>query len=228
MTAKRANLAALAEDLLCGSCRTRPRVANRQVCRECRRQAEERDLQARSQLLPNRGASNHQQAGISAASTRKARAVSSPPGRAMVPARQVLPTPTKRTRPGDMAEPFTVKAWASAGARWLSKFLGAKPTEQRERAERAMAAEHTVKHAGYARVTYGQVPLIAFYPRSNEDLSHAHWGLERQGVLVDSVDLFGDIRDVKRLCEFCGARVRVPCENVSKANSCRNRSRGNR
>ena len=218
----------LAEDLRCVKCHVRPRVANRQVCRECRRQAEERDLQARSQLLPNRGASNHQQAGISAASTRKARAASSPTGKALVPAPPVQPVPVKPKRPDGMTEPYTVKAWASAGARWLSKFLGAKPTEQRERAERAMAAEHTVKHAGFARVTYGQVPLIAFYPRSNEDLSHAHWGLERQGVQVDSVDLFGDIRDVKRLCEFCGARVRVPCENVSKANSCRNRSRGNR
>ena len=29
------------------------------------------------------------------------------------------------------------------------------------------------------------------------------------------VDAFGDVQDVKRLCEFCGARVRVPC-NASR------------
>ena len=61
MTVKPDKLRQVAEDLRCVKCQVRPRVANRQVCRECRRQAEERDLQARAQLLPNRGASNHQQ-----------------------------------------------------------------------------------------------------------------------------------------------------------------------
>jgi hypothetical protein len=73
-------------------------------------------------------------------------------------------------------------------ARWLNKFLGAKPAEQREKAERAMAAEHVVQHVDHCRVTYGGVPQIVLFPRTNEDLSHAHWGLERQGVRIDMVD----------------------------------------
>jgi hypothetical protein len=77
---------------------------------------------------------------------------------------------------------------------------------------------------GFARITYGTVPLAALYPRTNQDLAVVQWGLERQGVRIDMVDTFGDVQDVKRLCEFCGARVRVPC-NASKANACRNRSR---
>jgi len=60
----------LAEDLLCAACRTRPRVANRQVCRECLRLAEERERHARSRLIPNSGRSNHQQAGASISAVR--------------------------------------------------------------------------------------------------------------------------------------------------------------
>jgi hypothetical protein len=217
MTGKTDQLKRLAEDLRCANCRSRPRIANRQVCRECLRLAEERERKARSRLVPNPGRSNHQQA----AASRARKPPAAPTGKALVPARSVQPVP-QRTR--DTGEPFTLKTWAAMGARWLTQFLRAKPVEQREKAERAMAAEHVTQNIGFARLTYGTVPIAALYPRSNQELAVVQWGLERQGVKIDMIETFGDVQDVKTLCTFCGARVRVPCTEA-RAQSCRNRSR---
>jgi hypothetical protein len=222
MTSGKADrLKKLASELLCVKCQTRPRLANRQRCRKCLKIDTERELAARPHLLAARGGatSNHQKGASTAPTT--------PTGKALVAARRVQPAPAKQTRqlqPLEMEKPFTLKQWASMGARWLSKFLRAKPAEQREKADRAMAAEHAMQNVGFARITYGTVPLAALYPRTNQDLAVVQWGLERQGVRIDTVDAFGDVQDVKRLCEFCNARVRVPCTE-SRAQSCRNRSR---
>jgi len=230
VTRKPDQLKRLAEDLLCPKCRERPRLASAQRCRECLRADTERELAARPHLVAGRssGKSNHQQTGASRASTRKAAAtVPTPTGKALVPVRPVQPMAakqTRQTRPQEMEKPFTLKQWASMGAKWLTKFLRAKPAEQREKAERAMAAEHAVQNVGFARITYGTVPLAALYPKTNQELAVVQWGLERQGVRIGTVDTFGDVQDVKRLCEFCDARVRVPCTE-SRAQSCRNRLR---
>jgi hypothetical protein len=214
----------VAVELACAKCHINPRFGSLARCKQCLKADADAERVARERLLPAQTAARSARQQGAASRVRKPPAV--PTGRALVPARPVQPVPKQTHRHG-MDEPFTLKTWAAMGARWLSRFLGAKPAEQREKAERAMAAEHTVQNAGFARITYGEVPLIALYPESNEHLSQAHWGLERQGVRIDTVDVLGDIRDVKRLCPHCDARVRVPC-NDSRANSCPNRSRGNR
>jgi hypothetical protein len=217
VTSKPDQLKRLAEDLLCAGCRTRPRIANRQVCRQCLRQAEERELAVRSRLIPNPGRRNHQQAGASASATRKARRAAG--GKELVPARSVQPTPQQ-----DKDKPFSVQTWAAMSARWLSRFLGAKPAEQRAKAARAMAAEHVAQNVGFARLSYGAVPMAALYPRTNQELAIVQWGLERQGVKIDMIEANGSVEDVKSLCTFCGARVQVPCTEA-RSQSCRNRSR---
>jgi hypothetical protein len=220
MTSGKADrLRKVAGAVVCAKCETNPRFGSLARCKACLKADAEAERVARERLPSVQPAakSNHQQAG--AARARKPPAA--PTGKALVPARPVQPV-AKQTR--DTGDLFTAKSWAAMAARWLNKFLGATPPEQREKAERAMAAEHTVRHVDHARVTYGGVPQIVLFPRTNEDLAHAHWGLEREGMRIDMVDTFGSVEDVKRLCEFCGARVRVPC-NASRANACRNRSR---
>jgi hypothetical protein len=51
-----------------------------------------------------------------------------------------------------MEKPFTLKQWASMGARWLTQSLRAKPAEQREKADRAMAAEHAMQNVWLAAI----------------------------------------------------------------------------
>jgi hypothetical protein len=106
MTGKPDQLKRLAEDLRCAKCQTRPRIANRQVCRECLRQAEERERQSRSRLLPNRGQFNHEQAGASASATSKARTART----AVSPSRPVPSAPAK-IHPRQPPEPMTAKSW---------------------------------------------------------------------------------------------------------------------
>jgi len=55
--------------------------------------------------------------GVSIIKPRNRRATSLAAGKALVPARPLQPMLAKRTQPGDMGEPLTVKAWASMGAR---------------------------------------------------------------------------------------------------------------
>ena len=50
-------------------------------------------------------------------------------------------------------DPIDFRGSYRLALRWLSRFLGAKPAEQREKADRAMAAEHTVQNVGFARIT---------------------------------------------------------------------------
>jgi hypothetical protein len=222
MTSGKADrLRKVAVDVTCAKCHVNPRFGSLARCKQCLKADADAERVARERLSPAQPVARSTRQQGAASRARKPPAV--PTGRELVPARSAQPVPKQPRRHG-MDEPFTLKTWAAMGARWLSRFLGAKPAEQREKAERAMAAEHVAQHIDHVRVTYGNVPLIAMYPSSNEDLSHAHWGLERQGVRVDVVDPFGSVEDVKRLCEFCGARVRVPC-NASRANACRNRSR---
>ena len=220
MTSGKADrLQKVADDVVCTKCHINPRFGSLARCKACLKLDAEAERTARERLLPPQQAarSNRQQA--SGARARKP--AETPTGKSLVPAQPVQPVP-KQTR--DSSELFTVKSWTAMAASWLTRFLRAKPAEQREKAERAMAAEHTVQHVDHARVTYGGVPQIVLFPRTNEDLAHAHWGLERQGMRIDMVDTFGSVEDVKRLCEFCGARVRVPC-NAPRANACRNRIR---
>jgi hypothetical protein len=209
----------VAVDVTCTKCHVNPRFGSLSRCKACLKLDAEAERIARERLLPPQPAarSNRQQAGT----TRARKPLATPTGKALVLARSVQPVPKQTS---DTGAPFTPKSWTAMAARWLTRLLRAKPAEQREKAERAMAAEHTVQHVDHCRVTYGGVPQIILFSRTNEDLAHAHWGLERQGMRIDMVDTFGSVEDVKRLCEFCGARVRVPC-NAPRANACRNRIR---
>jgi hypothetical protein len=211
----------VADAVVCARCQTNPRFGSLSRCKQCLKADADAERLARERLLPPQPAakSNRQQA--SAARARKPLDTST--SKALVPARPVQPVP-KQTRRHGMDEPFTLKTWAAMGARWLSRFLGAKPAEQREKAERAMAAEHVVQNIGFARLTYGTVPTAALFPRSNQELAVVQWGLEHQGVKIDMIETFGDVQDVKTLCTFCGARVRVACTEA-RSQSCRNRAR---
>jgi hypothetical protein len=230
MTSGKANqLAIVAGAVTCVKCQERPRFGSLQRCKQCLRPDAEVERAAREKLLPAQAAAAPRSNRSQAVARRKATAVA-PVRKAPVPVRPAQPVPTKQTRqhqPREMGKPFTVKTWTAMAARWLSRFLAAKPAEQRAASDRAMAAEHATRHLDHAKITYGTVPVAMLYPATNQDLAHVEWGLDRMGVRIDLVDTFGDITDTKRLCPHCHARVRVPCSD-SRANSCPNRSRGNR
>jgi hypothetical protein len=216
---KAVRLQKVAAEVACVKCHVNPRFGSLQRCKACLKADAEAERVARERLLRPQPAirSNRQQAG----STRARKPAATPTGKSLVPARQVQPMPGQSRNEG---EPFSIQTWAAMGARWLAKFLRSKPADQRATAERAMAAEQVTQNIGFARITYGSVPIAALYPRTNQDLAVVQWGLERQGVKIDMVEANGSVEDVKTLCTFCNARVKMPC-TPSRANSCRNRSR---
>jgi hypothetical protein len=232
MTPGRADrLKRLAEDLLCAGCRTRPRIAGRQVCRECRRQAEEREMAARSRLIPNPGRSNHQQAAASATATRKVRRAA----RAAEPAPRPLPPARAKFQPRQLPEALNAKSWAARLADWAKRCWGANDPTVRERiGVRDIGGDIIEQTGGHIDFVYGGahgVPQMRVIARSDPDLdlmksaAERMWKMPREGAVVTA----NGYSDTRVLCLECGARVKAPCDsNPSRAASCPNRSRGNR
>ena len=230
-SAKGDRLMRLAEDLLCAMCRTRPRVANRQVCRECRRQAEERELAARSRLLTSPGRSNHQQAGASVAATRKARRGAC----AAEPAPRPLPPARAEGQPRQPPEALNAKSWAAKLSDWAKRCWGANdPTVQDRIGIRDIGGDIIEETGGSVDFVYGGahgVPQMRVNARSDPDLERMKsavermWKMPREGAVITA----NGYSDIRVLCLECGARVKAPCsDNPSRAASCPNRSRGNR
>ncbi len=224
----------LASDLLCRNCSTRPRLASRQLCRECLRASEERENQSRARLLPNRGKSNHQQAGTPRATATKPLAtaptvpvVSKTLTVAPRPALPAVVTPVAAEPVRELGKPFTLAQWQTLITQTLKRFRAAGAVAQNRMAEEALAAKTIAESTQYARVTYGDNALVTLRPQSHAAASLLHWALERAGVRFDLVDVHGSINDVRTLCEFCDAKAKRPC-NEFRSRNCANRSRRNR
>jgi hypothetical protein len=230
MTAKRVNLAALAEDLLCARCRARPRLASRQLCRECLRVSEERENQARARLLPDRGISNHRQAAASSVVTRQARLAT----RIATPPRPAPAAPAK-IQPRQPPAAMTAKAWKTRLAVWAKRCWGANDLSVQERiGVRDVGSDLIEESAGHLEFVYGGphgVPQMRVIARSDPHLdamksvAERMWKMPREGATITA----NGYSDHRTLCVVCGARVKAPCnDNPSRANGCPNRSRGNR
>jgi hypothetical protein len=109
----------------------------------------------------------------------------------------------------------------------LNWFRVTKAEVQARVVEESQAARLIAKNTQFVRITYGDNPLVTLRPPSNAATSFVHWALECAGVRIDSVDVYGDITDVRTLCPYCDAKVKRPC-NESRSRNCANRSRGNR
>ena len=228
MTVKRANLAALAEDLLCTSCKVRPRLGSITRCRECLRIDTERELAARPQLLAGKGSPKPKR---SSGTKQPATAPLAPAGNALtVVARPTPPAvvPSVVAEPmRELGKPYTLAQWQTLITGALRRFRAAGTVAQNRMAEQSLAAQTVAENVAYGRVTYGPDTLITLRPPSNVATSAVHWALERMGVRIDLVDMHGDVTDARTICPHCDAKVRRPC-NESRSRNCANRSRGNR
>jgi hypothetical protein len=228
MTGKPDQLKRLAEDLLCAACWTRPRLASRQLCRECLRASEERESQARARLLPNRGLSNHRQAATSSVVTKQARRAT----RAATPPRPAPVTPAK-IQPRQPPEPLTAKNWKTKIADWIKRCWGGNDPDVQERiAVRDIGSDLIELTAAKIDYVYGGphgAPHMRVFANGDPHLdvmrsvAERMWRLPRKGEVVTA----NGVSDLRTACPNCGARVKAPC-NESRARNCPNRSRGNR
>jgi hypothetical protein len=228
MTGKSDRLKRVASDLLCGTCQLRPRLGNIARCRECLRIDTERELAARPQLLAGKGSPKPKR---TSGRKQPATAPLAPASNALtVVARPTPPAvvPSVVAEPmGELGKPYTLAQWQTLITQTLRRWRAAGTVAQNRMAEQILAAQTVAENVAVARVTYGPNTLITLRPPSNSAGSAVHWALERMGVRFDLVDVFGDITDVRTICQFCDAKVRRPC-NESRARNCANRSRGNR
>jgi hypothetical protein len=220
----------LASDLLCAKCETRPRLASRQICRECLRASDERESQARARLLPNGGLSNHRQAATSSVVTKQARRAT----RAATPPRPAPAAPAK-IQPRQPPEPLTAKSWKTRISDWVSRCWKANDLSVQERiGVRDVGSDLIEESAGHLEFVYGGthgVPQMRVIARSDPHLdlmksvAERMWKMPREGATITA----NGYSDHRTLCVVCGARVKAPCnDNPSRANGCPNRSRGNR
>jgi hypothetical protein len=224
MTGKSDRLMQLAEDLRCAKCRVRPRVANRQVCRECSRQAEERERQARSRLIPTPGRSNHQQAGASVSATRKARRAT----RAAEPLPRPSPPARTKVQPRQPPEPLTAKSWKTKLADWVKRCWGANDPDVQERvAIRDIGGDIIEQTAFKIDYVFGGphgAPHMRVFANGDPHLdvmrsvAERMWQLPVKGEVVTA----NGVSDLRTACPHCGVMVRIPC-NESRARNCQNR-----
>jgi hypothetical protein len=231
---------AVADAVLCSKCGINPRFASLPRCRACLAADTARELEgyerlraAKSNQMVGGGKSNHQQAVASRDAARKplasaptapvaskALTVSARSAQAVVPS--VVAEPMR-----ELGKPYTLAQWQTLITQTLRRWRAVGTVAQNRMAEQSLAAQTVAENVAYGRVTYGPDALITLRPPSNVATSAVHWALERMGVRFDLVDVFGDITDVRTICQFCDAKVRRPC-NESRAQICANRSRGNR
>jgi hypothetical protein len=223
MTGKSDRLTQLAEDLRCAKCRVRPRVANRQVCRQCLRLAEDRELHARSQLL-SRGLSNHQQGAVSASATKKARRAIRVPGTTPRPPRLA---PAK-IQPRQPPEPLTAKSWTARLADWAKRCWNSNDPDVQERIGiRDVGGDIIEQTAFKIDYVFGGphgAPHMRVFANGDPHLdvmrsvAERMWRLPVKGEVVTA----NGVSDLRTACPHCGVRVRIPC-NESKARNCQNR-----
>jgi len=101
------------------------------------------------------------------------------------------------------------------------------PNALRQMAEQFIAMLIAGTAMDHGMVVGGANPhltLVANTSRELEILKNA-FGIMWPELRLEIVGDQGDV--AKPICRYCGARVRVPC-NESRSNACANRSRGNR
>jgi hypothetical protein len=218
----------LASNLLCVKCSTRPRLASRQLCRQCLRASEERENQARARLLPNPGLSTRQQATASSVATRQARRAT----RAATPPRPTPAAPAK-IQPRQPPQALTAKTWTTRISDWVKRCWGANDASVQERiAIRDIGGDIIEQTASKIDYVYGGphgAPHMRVFANGDPHLdvmrsvAERMWRLPRKGEVVTT----NGVSDLRTACPHCGARVKAPC-NESRARNCPKRSRGNR
>ena len=157
--------------------------------------------------------------------TRKGRPIAAIPNRTPDP----VPEPMLRALETESAKQQRLQ---SIIAQWVEWFRGINdPAMQRRVAERQLGLLTAEKNMERYDVVFGgaQVPRIILFAPSRRALAALQWALARMwpSMKFNVIDDSKEYEDKKTACEFCGARVRVPC-SVSRSNACPNRSRGNR
>jgi hypothetical protein len=221
MTGKPDQLKRLAADLLCAGCRTRPRIANQQVCRECLRQAEERERQARSRIP---GRSNHQQAAASASATRKARRAT----RVAEPSPRPLPPAPAKIQQRQPPVPLTAKSWTTRLADWAKRYWKSNDPDVQERIGiRDVGGDIIEQNASKIDYVYGGphgAPHMRVFANGDPHLDVMRSAAERMWRLPVKGEVLtaNGVSDLRTACPHCGVRVRIPC-NESRARNCQNR-----
>jgi hypothetical protein len=245
-------LARVADAVTCVKCNVNPRFGSLQRCKACLRADAELERLARERLLPAHAGpaarlSTRQQAAVSSSETRRKVGDAKPAsptaaltGRNFAPSGSASKSPSpaapSRARPQSVRQPpvpLTPKGWKAKLAGWVLRCWGANDPDVQERiGTRDLGADIIEEHMGHFDVVYGGphgAPHLRVFARSDPSLDVATAAFKRMHPALrhrSDVTTNG-VRERRRLCPHCEARVLEPC-NESRSRNCANRARGRR